>query len=184
MPDTAPRRFTLQDLMIFVAVTALAFAAARLAWGVTIQVFRGDSRNQERAFPDAFGWFALVESVGLIPLFLRRPRPPIRRLARQPGMVASVAVASAFGFLAVSEVAVAVGAWSLSRPGFLDTPHVLWHLSSPLVIGPAVAACWLSQVLSRGWRPESNWPDRLGRFWGVVWIALALVVQLLRAFRY
>ncbi len=99
-------------------------------------------------------------------------------------MVASVAVASAFGFLAVSEFAVAIGAWFLSRPSFLDTPHVLWHLSSPLVIGPTVAACWLSQVFSWGWQPESNWRDRMGRFWGVVWIALAFLVQLLRAFRY
>jgi hypothetical protein len=184
MSDTTRRRFTLLDVMILVAVTALAFAAARVAWGATIRAFQGDSRNQERAYPDAFGWFALVESVGLIPLFLSRPRPPVRRLARQPGMVASVAVASTFGFLAVGELAVAVGAWLLSRPGFLDTTHVIWHLSSPLFIGPAVAACWLSQVLGWGWRPEPNWPDRLGRFWGVVWIALAFIVQLLRAFRY
>src|SRR5690242_18200654 len=115
---------------------------------------------------------------------MRRPRPPLCQLARQPGMVASVAVASAFGFQAASEATVALGAWLLSRPGFLKMPHVLWNLSNPLVIGPVVAACWLNLVLSWGWRPESNWPDRLGRFWGVVWVALALVVQLLRAFRY
>jgi hypothetical protein len=184
MSNTTPRRFTLQDVMILVAVTAFAIAVARVAWEATIRAFQGDSRNQERAIPDAFGWFALIESVGLIPLFLRRPRPPLRRVARQPGMVASVAVASTFGVLAANELAVAVGAWLLSRPNFLQLHHVLWHLGSPIVIGPAVATCWLSLVLTWGWRPESNWPDRLGRFWGVVWVALFFGVELLRAFRY
>lgn len=135
MSDTIPRRFTLHDLMILVAVTAMALAAARFAWRTTILRFQDDRRNQERAVPDAFGWFALVESVGLIPLFLRRPRPRLRRVARQPGMVASVAVASSFGFVLLCQLAVATGAWVLARRGFLATYPVLVTLSNPVTTG-------------------------------------------------
>jgi hypothetical protein len=69
MSNTTPRRFNVQGVMVLVAVTAIVLAAARVAWGATIRAFQVDRRNQERAGPDAICWFALVESVGLIPLF-------------------------------------------------------------------------------------------------------------------
>jgi len=178
------RRFTIADGMILVATTAVALAAARLAWDATIRAFQGDRRNQERAIPDAIGWFTLIESVGLIPLFLRQPRPPLRRLARRPGLIMSFAVTSTVCLLIISQVSVAVGAWLLSRPNFLRWPNVLWHVGNPISIGLTVAACWLILVLTANWRPYPSWLDRLGRFWGIVWIGLFFVVQLLRAFRY
>ncbi len=180
----ARRRLTISDGLILLAITAVALAAARLSWDITTQAFAGDSRNQERAYPDAIGWFALVESIGLIPLFLRRPRPPLRYLVCQPGLIASIAVAFTLFLSAVTTFSLAIGAWLLSRTKFMGLPHILWRLSNPLLIGPTVATAWLVLVLTSGWRSEPDWLDRLGRFWGIASIALFFVVELLRAFRY
>ena len=35
---------------------------------------------------------------------------------------------------------------------------------------PAVAAAWLGLALSRRWRPEPGWIDRVGRLIGVLWL--------------
>jgi hypothetical protein len=183
MPNRIRRRLVLRDLGILVAITAVAFVAARLAWEATIEAFGGYDRKQERALPDAIGWFILIESVGLVPLFLVPPRPRFRRVARQPGATASLAVAFTVAVLALSETVVISGAWLRGKLGFLRLVDVLWFIGAPVIIGPAVATGWLVVAVTVGWRPQPNWLDRLGRVWGIAWIVLFVALEFLRAFR-
>ena len=65
---------------------------------------------------------------------------------------------------------------SLDRSGVLSSVEpamcfgvVVASFSTPC--GYAVGAVWLVLALSRRWRPEKSWIDRLGRALGVAWIA-------------
>ncbi|MGO9465028.1 MAG: hypothetical protein ACLQIB_12215 [Isosphaeraceae bacterium] len=92
MHAQSTRKFTLLDAMILVAATAAGLALLRmlLAEGRfslgAIFVGRFTSRvlgGIEWAYP-----FLMMWTFALVILGLRPPRPPIRRLARQPGMAA------------------------------------------------------------------------------------------------
>jgi hypothetical protein len=87
---------------------------------------------------------------------LRRPRPRWRRLVRQPGMAA---------------VLTAVIVWLASLPLVVLEPD----LGRPAVLaGFGITARWGLLRLSRRWRCEPSWVDRLGRLVGITWIALSL----------
>src|SRR5205823_8469100 len=89
-------------------------------------------------------------------LRLRGPRPPAHRLIWQPGMMACWLVCLEyipFGMLGP------VGAYLLSG---------------------SVAIAWLAAWWSGRLRPEPGWIDRLGRFLGACWIALAGYVFLVQ----
>ena len=104
-------------------------------------------------------WLALLTLV--FPLFrLRKPRPPWVDLARQPGTAAVLAV-----FLAILiEV-------DLRWVGGDVVPTPM-----PLNIGLAIVLAWTVLGVTRLWRGEASWVDRLGQVLGVCWIALGLVV--------
>lgn len=100
---------------------------------------------------------------------LRKPRPSLHDVCLQPGTVACEAAALyvAFGcttaFFAISHPA-------LILPGFLLT-----SLALPL--------SWGLLAVTRRWRPEKSWIDRLGRvlgvcWWIVSWIYFAGIVRL------
>ena len=88
---------------------------------------------------------------------LRRPRPAWRELFRQPGFVACLSVLSALLIVV-----------DLSWLGML--------IPDWLSLGHAVTASWALLIVSRRWRSEAGWIDRLGRAIGVAWIVWASFV--------
>jgi hypothetical protein len=121
-------------------------------------------------------WTAALLSARLI-----HPRPPRRRLMRQPGMVASIAalVAHSFFWLAILAMLPARSGWFREGLGVSLNEFVLDVCSNTLVLMPyhpglAVAAAWTIQAASGRWRPERSWVDRAGRLMGAMWILGAL----------
>ncbi len=90
---------------------------------------------------------------------MRRPRPPIRALFKQPGFIAGLAIV--FGQFWLT--------------GWL---HILYFgkLKDATVTGIVVAATvtvsWAVLALSRQWKSEPSWIDRIGRLLGASAIAL------------
>ena len=98
MNSTFKRRLFISDGMILVATTAVSLACVR--------EFETQTRFwQPHALArplQASVWAALPLTLALIPLRLRLPRPRTQRLWRQPGWLASIAVAvSVVHFLAL-----------------------------------------------------------------------------------
>jgi hypothetical protein len=97
-------------------------------------------------------------------LRLKRPRPALNELLRQPGMVASLAIV--FGAVWV--------------PGYLDYFFFFFKshmdLTGPMAAGGTVAVAWAILALGRGWQSEPGWIDRLGRSLGYAAIGVALVI--------
>ena len=174
-PDAAGscRRFNLGDAMILTAVVAVGLVLGRdlllnfpRLVGQRLALTRHDLANGQPVWWSiAFRWEPVaLEVVGLalmavclatptlVVLRLRRPRPPWRRLVRQPGAVACAT--------AIVSFLVAYDLHSL-----LDPYPALF------VVGPAVATAWLVLIVSRRWRAERGWIDRAGRVVGAAWIA-------------
>ncbi len=184
MPGQAPRRFVLIDGMILVAATAVGFALLRVYQG-SIAVDMDKSLlwqhhywgRVDAAQPLLWSW-----TMAAVVLRLRRPRPEIRRLLRQPGAVACwvgalITVGMGALTLAVDVIVHRIAGVDreLNRPAIKD-----FFLFSPWVIGAAVASAWMILWLDRRWRAEPSWVDRLGRVLGVLWIALAVATYSLR----
>jgi hypothetical protein len=94
---------------------------------------------------------------GMVPAFflvrLRRPRPSLRDLLAQPGTVAALAMV--FGLFWGTGGLLAL---------FPDTVDAM--TAAPAAIGGAVAAAWGVLALSRRWKSERGWIDRVGRILG------------------
>jgi hypothetical protein len=93
---------------------------------------------------------------------LRRPRPPLRMLLRQPGTVAGLAMV--FGLF-----------WGTGCLLALFPEKVDSMTAAPAAIGGAVAVGWGILALSRHWQAERGWVDRLGRILGCIAIGTALL---------
>jgi hypothetical protein len=90
------------------------------------------------------------------------PRPPLRALLRQPGMVAGLAMA--FGLFW------GTGGLISLFPDRFDSMN-----AAPSAIGGTVAAAWGALALSRRWEPEPGWVDRVGRVLGCAAIGTELL---------
>lgn len=177
---TTCRRFTLLDAMILVAATAAGLAGMRL--------YYPEFLTEARYRPDPHGWAisVILWVEASLPLFLawtlaflvlrfRRPRPPIRRVLRQPGPAAVSAVALTFASGTMTFAGVAALRMHLYQ-GYFDN-WLYSELASlknlvPFCCGPAVASAWMVLVLGCRWRSEPSWIDRFGRFLGWFWIVL------------
>jgi hypothetical protein len=175
MIDAGPRRkFTLADVMVLVAALALG---APLARGYLREI--GSHVGVSRELSAANGLRVLTlaiaasapcgttESAALLGLRFIAPRPTRRRLARQPGFVA-VSVST---FLAALCLGVVVGLVYLSAPSMTAANlQFYWVLFVPILVGPGVAASWLTLRLSWRRRPATDWVERCGRGLGWYWI--------------
>jgi hypothetical protein len=181
--DGKEGRFTLLDAMVLVAATAA---------GLTM--FRGNPMRVYLHLPETWAFTKVVERgffwvavivpctvtwmLALLILRLRRPRPRLRRIARQPGSVACFAAVS------VTVVGLAVQIPSTiameMQGGTLTAVNPSWALylifvDLPTCISYAVAASWATLALGGRWRPEPGWIDRIGRTLGFFWLALILI---------
>jgi hypothetical protein len=159
------RRLTLSDILILVAATAAGFALARacmahFGWGLAVERVAWWAQ-----------WTRLVSNVPLaltlayFPLRLQGPRPSFRRVARQPGTVASCAVV-----LAVTLSALRLSADAVRRTPPLGTHNLFVSVVSHIVIAHSVAAAWMAMWLTVGWQPRRDWVDAMGRILGVFWL--------------
>ena len=185
MPAPRCRPFTVLDAMILVAATAgglcwldeNALDNIRAAWrgeiAPTPAWLEYSGLGVRVAAP---AWFAWTVALGL--LRLRAPRPPLRRLRRQPGLLAAATIVGLFLLLCGCNWGQSL--WSLAE-GRLDdgfpwnpfSPNLAWQL---LFFGPtAVIGGWLTLFLSGRWRPEPGWIDRSARFLGWGWIACVVL---------
>jgi hypothetical protein len=182
------RRFTLLDGMILVAATAVGYAVFQslnhlIGVGDVLEILR--ETTSSGAIGELIALLTLIAapvmvswSLVLIPLRLIGTRPRWRRLARQPGLVASLAVATALGFMAMVTGVALLGIGRNILGGF---PEMLLLLAL-FFFGVAVLASWVTLVAGRRWRPEPSWVDRLGRALGIFWILLAIASPLLLLF--
>jgi hypothetical protein len=114
--------------------------------------------------------YVALGMVAMLMLRLRRPRPGLRRISRQPG-----AVACAAGTAAVLAGVVIVVARHLFADG---NPLWLEAYDWPPVearVPAAVIAAWIALAVSRRWRSEPSWIDRAGRVLGAYWVCLRLL---------
>ena len=176
------RRFTLVDAMILVASVAagMGWIHGNLdphSFTALWYFYRGRSFASAVKQAMLFVWpMLLAPTLATLVLRVRPPRPPGRRLARQPGLVAGCAAT-----LAVAVVFLpAVVALAAGVPAYNDHTgyplgywgYVTMGVAIPEAVGMAVSAAWMTLALGGSWRAERSWVDRLGRALGLCWIAL------------
>jgi hypothetical protein len=172
MKHRPERRINLLDIMIVVAAAAVGFWLS--------QIYMRDSRS-------APGWerwlgasylVLLAVTLGLLVPRLLPPRPSIRRLARQPGFLAEIAVLS---FVILKSIA-----WGIDRlaqrggPGSfgfdLWLHNFLISISGPFYVGPAVATAWIIGLLQGMRWARPDWLESLGRLVGLLWLVYWVVL--------
>ena len=199
---TPPRRFTVTDAMILVAATAGWLMFFKEFVGETSEQFSSDGPITRLTLSGCAMLAAIsaapivsVGSVTLLALKLRKPRPRLRRLVRQPGVVACGAVTMVLLFRAAglaldlavfepSDVLIGIS-FGASRsidhtPVYATTASSFIYLGSPglqtfgwnVELGTAVASAWLLLAVSGRWRAEPGWLDRLGRILGAYWVGM------------
>jgi hypothetical protein len=107
-------------------------------------------------------------SAAMVILRMRPPRPPGRRLARQPGLIAC---STASGCALVVGCFVGLMAVFEARVQPQGTAFELGIILTPFLSGPAVLATELTLLFNRRLQPERSWIDRCGRAIGGFWIA-------------
>jgi hypothetical protein len=217
MPAPRCRPFTVLDAMIFVAATAVGLWIARgmglvmdgmfgvreerffggwpsvewpdpsdplFRWGTYRGIHRALASVFFEAMPVMLPW-----TLALLWVRLRKPRPPLRRLCRQPGFAASTAVAivTLIAFLGELSSSVERTTWGDGfkfRLGLMfisARDHYLRGEVDP-PFGWAVVAVWGVLALGRMVRREPGWIDRMGQFAGFYWaITLILAVSRIQA---
>ncbi len=187
-----PRRFSVRDMMIVIAAVAVslwlrpedllryfALAMAELVQRGSIRKLVYAIRLMLNGDPRLFGFYTIqpmvvVWTLAFLLLELLHFRPPLRRLARQPGFAAGCAVAL---------VIVLVGSMNFAllehRPDPSTPTSIKVHAYLKLTLtfsqgqcGAAVAAAWLTLALTGCWRPRPDWLDRAGRALGLFWLAI------------
>jgi hypothetical protein len=192
MPSANRPRLSLADVMILVATTGLSLA-------IYILLDNGLFDGQRYFFgilepPTGLSALQLISRVGgalsiLLILFggwtlvlpvmpLRKYRSQWRRLSRQPGISACIAVGSGtLVWTAVSCTTLWIRDLVQSHAAL---PPAFW-IRSPvfdgLIVcaGTSVAAVWIVQIVTGRWRPGANAFDRLGRGLGVLWFVVGAV---------
>jgi hypothetical protein len=199
-----PRAFGLMDLMVLIAAFAAGLFVNRMSWA---SISPSGLWGLAPSMPPRMRTYVAIQNAlsivlphvitltfAMAVIRWRRPRPSLRRIARQPGTVACT-IAGLCVLLIGGWVAgnMALGgearlriediSWSVSA----DT-HRLSGLQGPLWeksflayadrIGFAVGGGWLCLLLGGRWRQEWSWIGLLGYGLGWLWVALSAVIWL------
>lgn len=173
-PET--RRFTIADIMIFVPAAAVGTLILRSYMPGHMRQIAYYTRNPTDPWGlwRCYGWATGPGSCVVVPMMaalivarLRRPRPRYRRLIDQPGFVACLAVMASLlpGLVWIATI--------VHRPGFQRVGgfEQSWAIATNWV-DTAVVGSWIALGLSRRWRPEASWIDRVGIALGAYWVLL------------
>jgi hypothetical protein len=167
MANPPPRRFTVGDAMILVGASAAGLALSRSISS------RPGSKGPSLEF-DQFLFIGLLSAwtIALLLFRLRSPRPRLRRIALQPGFLATAAATASLAILALL---VCLLKQRFRARGYGVDTRVITTLLIPQV-GFAVGGAWLALILSGRRRPEPSWIDRMGRAIGALWLLGTVVV--------
>jgi len=176
------RTFSLGDAMILILALALGLGLAR-PYIILFANYIHTAPN--KYFQTLDGTVSLGGSLNLIMLYflyfllpaflilrLRRPRPPMHSLVRQPGFAACAAPVACY---------LAALPWSLLNP-FVPAGEVI-ELAGQMLVAAATPLAWFFLAVTRRWAAEPSWIDRLGRILGALWMVSLpahLVLILLR----
>jgi hypothetical protein len=182
MSTSSARPFRLLDALVLLVPMALSFALARNClvhfWHPNVvRIWQGGTLRWAGLAVSLLSRFSGIAMLALLFMALRPPRLHVRRLSRQPGLVACAAAAAAMAPGAAIAIAITlfrhVPRWS---PG-----NDFWPLAEARIT-PAVIAAWILLAATGRWRAEPTFIDRAGRALGAYWIALGLVRLVLSAF--
>jgi hypothetical protein len=167
------RTLTLVDALALIAATAAALAIARAAQP-GLQAHHTPAVLQWIYLSSPFGilWMLSIFGLRFLP-----PRPPLRRLARRPGMVACC-VAAVYTLWTIAEVGL-LAAGGRIPPNFNLWSNLVTNLG--FQAGSALPAAWITLAFSGRWRPESSWFDRTSRLIGAYFILMFWGVPLVVA---
>lgn len=182
MSSRSPRKFTILDGMILVAALACGFALRRVEAGAGqfVGAFGPDNwlgRNAQEPI-HAVVPFLTAMTPAVVLMRLRRPRPRLRIVARQPGMAACCA---AIIPLAMTLIELVRENWRLAssaRDPFDWLASAFLLTEGGAMTGLWVLAAWAALAMGGRRRPERGWIDRLGRLVGLGWL-LVLAVEIL-----
>jgi hypothetical protein len=172
------RRLNLADMAILVMATALGLVAIRedLAGLFTRpQSLENGQWVYRWTLPVALSKAITVEmwltawSAGWLVIQLRRPRPRLRQLARQPGFVACLS-SSIVTLVSGPLTLAAISSISTGANGWLD--RIVWGTTISSQIGAAVLAGWALLGVSGRCRLRAGWLDRVGQLVGLFWVAM------------
>lgn len=172
------RPLFVSDCMIIIAASGLAISLAAV-WQRQLSEELSFFFNLNLSTPTRarFAGHALAvllpASLTVLALRLRRPRPRIWLIARQPGAIACIASTLALAGLA------ATLPLDLRTMGGLTSPLLVAAFYWPTAVGVVVLASWLILALSRRWRARGDWVDRAGMLVGVGWIGLPLALAVI-----
>jgi hypothetical protein len=173
MKPTKSRDMSLLDVMILVAAAAVGCSFVGVSQ-VRSVIDQGYNLKYYYNYGVAFGsavypvWLCLTFAA--LAIRLRPPRPRLRRLARQPGLVASLSVTLAAPILLVVFL---LGASKLGwRLGDPIPANYFGRL--PFQLSCMVFGAWIAQALNGRWHPEASAIDRFGRLLGLGWIGFYL----------
>jgi hypothetical protein len=195
MPGAVARKLTVADAMLLVAALAIG-----LVWVDASKVADDNYRAilGPMSFVHEMVWTKLEKTwaslrtdlpciitlmTALLVVGLRRPRPDLPHLMRQPGFVACSGVAFALVIEIVRALIFTLRQivrhdWVLEAHGhhhrFLWLEAMLPQVS-PVEVGLIVAAYWMALILGSRWRPQPQWLDRIGIAFGFFWIIWATV---------
>ena len=179
-----PRGLSILDVMIMVAATAIGLNGSIYAWqsisslhNTPLYIFvKSDFIHTWYVI---FAYYAIsipcliMWTLALSLLSLRRPRDPIRRLTRQPG-IAGCWAASVALMINLSAVFVREAIHSDLDIGIDD----IYKLISFNPVGHAILSLWIISILDNRWRPDPNWLDRGGRILSMIWIVETITMQI------
>jgi hypothetical protein len=177
MQRETPRRSALVDAMILVAALSVGCLAIRATLptldSMKSNLSRAQSPGMRRFQALQFGLSAFIPYLSvltpaLLILRLRQPRPTLRHVGRQPGMVACTAATIA---MAIETRWIGSLIWVGS--GFIHAETVFVGYAQQVSF--AVVGAWIALALSGRWRPEKSWIDRSGRLIGWVWVVVTIL---------
>ncbi len=169
----AARRFTLLDLMILVAVSALVLPVYRPLWAAVEDMDLDAIQN----VPTLVVWLvvgltfvtpvAAGLSIGVVVLRFLRPRPSRRKLSCQAGALGALA---AMLVIPTVGTANALVLWAVDGPNDFND-FIFWCLLGwPRIAGMAVFGVWTALVAAGRFRRPVDWVDRLGLLLCVYWL--------------
>ncbi len=184
MSSTVRRTFTLRDALALVAATALGLAMLKFAFinltEVRDEFWESVASFRNRSDPDSLSWWLPMSVYGLfmtlsmpfcwawtlVVLALRicPPKPPIRRIARQPGAIACYSASVMLIPALIVVACLRVASWFFVD---LEFDSLVWQqglalffLVLPSATGMAVVGGWATLFLGNRDAPSGQRPWR------------------------
>lgn len=176
------RRPNLGDGMILVVASAIALGITRQVEPPPYLVNLGPTFGATFAVQKwGLPWLVAL-AWAVMTIRLRRPRPSLRRIWRQPGAVGlAMAVVSSLyaGILILGR------SLKLAFFGYPSGLSVSWSVGNYLAMminagGMLIAGSWLALALTRRLRRERGWIDGLGFLIAIAWVVADLALTTFR----